>query len=194
MEVISYENIKGIATVGFKEDNFVVYANVHFINGEAHERLLQRAYKEAKSAIEYERTQDEHAFVTDETGDEFIPDEPVAERIEIDRLEPIRFEKGQENATVDVSAAVYDQYGDEMEMAIDWTAGEGEITDNQLVINSPEEQKEITVTATAADLTEETMFNVYPYREPVVEPPQSNGNVAELTAIIDTMLGVEQNG
>lgn len=171
MEIISYENIKGIATVGFKVNDFVVYSSVPFINGESREKLLQRAYKQIKSTISYELTQDEHAFVTDETGEEFIPAEPFAERIEVEPIRSVVFEEGQATVSLPLSATVYDQYGDEYETAVEWSSTEGTIAGNELTVNHPAEQQNINVTASVEGVAMDMELTVYPYVKPVYEKP-----------------------
>lgn len=194
MEVISYENVKGIATVGFKENDFVVYASVHFINGESREKLLQRAYKKAKTSIDYELTQDDHAFVTEETGDEFIPDEPALESIVINGINNLKFAENEESKSVELHATTLDQYGDDIETELTWEASEGTLEGSNLTLQQPTSQTDVTVTASSGTVESSKTFTVYPYTEPEVpvEEPNQSADVQELKEIVDTMLGVDK--
>jgi Txe/YoeB family toxin of Txe-Axe toxin-antitoxin module len=84
LQITKYEINKNILTVGFKENNFVVYVDIAYDSSLSKQELLQKAYVQVKSTIEYEKTQAEHSIITVETGEEFIPETSKPTRLIID--------------------------------------------------------------------------------------------------------------
>lgn len=121
MQIIKYEINKNILTVGFKQDTFVVYSQIVYDSTKTEPELLQIAYIQCKDAIDYEATQADHSIITDETGDEFVP--------EISKPITIIIDKGINyfsclqtgNLTQQFVAKVYDQYGNSINNAIVFT-------------------------------------------------------------------------
>lgn len=150
MQIVKYEINKNILTVGFKEDNFVVYAQVGFDENKTKDELLQLAYIQAKPSIEYEKTLDEHSFITDEVGEEFIPEQPKPSKLDVnfDSLE----------------GKVIDQYGDlfngEVEFYIE--SGVVRIEDGVVVEDVVEEDTDYTIYAKHNDLEVFKTRTIYP--------------------------------
>ncbi|MGO5076203.1 hypothetical protein ACTQ4K_20305, partial [Clostridium sporogenes] len=84
MQIVKYSIDDNILTVGFKEDNFVVYSSISYDNTLFKNELLQKAYLQIKDVIEYEKTLDQHSFITEETGEEFIPEQSKLNKLEVD--------------------------------------------------------------------------------------------------------------
>lgn len=193
MRIFSYENKNGIATVGFtgEEKNFAVYADVHFIPGEAHEKLLQRAYINAKSAIDYEQEQDSHLLTTDEEGEPFTPDEPAVARVEVEPLQSVEFSEGEEEKEIELKANVYDQYGDPVETDVTWEATGGVLNGSTLSVGVPSEVEELTVTGASGDVSDDVSFIVFPYVAPAEENSEMAAELEELKSVVNAMIGVE---
>ena len=84
MKVVKYEIDKNILTVGFAENDFIVYTQLAYNATKTKQELLQKAYEQCKSAIDYEKTQEEHAFEWDgKGGEDFTPALPKAKSIEL---------------------------------------------------------------------------------------------------------------
>ncbi|WP_034438177.1 hypothetical protein [Clostridium ihumii] len=84
MQIVKYDIDDNILTVGFKEDNFVVYSIIEYNKNLSKKELLKQAYMQCKDAIEYERTLEEHLITTDEIGEEFILEDSKAIKLEVD--------------------------------------------------------------------------------------------------------------
>lgn len=106
MEIIEYKIEGKILTVGFKESNFVVYSIIHYLETENKEQLLQRAYINAKSTIDYEKTLDKHSMTTDKIGEIFIPEPSKATRLDVDFN--------------NLKGKVLDQYGEIISVDVDF--------------------------------------------------------------------------
>ena len=89
MEIVKYEINKNILTIGFKENDskgnpFIVYTQVFYDTSKTKQELLQSAYEQCRSAIEYEKTQTEHCIVSDTQGEDFIPEISKVTKLQID--------------------------------------------------------------------------------------------------------------
>ena len=190
MQVVKYEINKNILTVGFKEDNFVVYAQVGFDENKTKDELLQLAYIQAKPSIEYEKTLDEHSFVTEEGGEEFVPElpKPTTLNVDFDSLE----------------GKVIDQYGDifygEVEFYIE--SDVARIEDSVVVEDIVEEDTDYTIYAKHNDLEVFETRTIYPsipsdthiLREeisPILydEFPKTKKELEDVSNALNTLLG-----
>src|SRR5690554_2959588 len=105
MQIVKYEVLRGILTVGFRVENFVVFSSIPHDDSKTKGELLQEAYKRVKKTIDYERTQTEHYFVTDEEGEVFIPDAPIVSKIVIEGDRVVQFSDAEtESKTVELTA------------------------------------------------------------------------------------------
>ncbi|MBU3145855.1 hypothetical protein [Clostridium sp. CF012] len=83
MQIVKYEIKNNILIVGFKEENFVVYAQIAFFDTKTKQELLQIAYIQCKNSIEYEKTLETHALTIDKEGEEFTPQIPMAVKLNV---------------------------------------------------------------------------------------------------------------
>lgn len=174
MKVVKYETDKNVLTVGFAEDNFIVYTQLAYDNTKTKQELLQKAYEQCKSAIDYEKTQEEHAFEWDGIGGEkFIPESPNAKIVELiaDRYFH-QFEIGQETAEIVLSVEVQDQYGDNYIGNIELSTTYGNISGNTLIIPSVAEYTEVVITAEIEGISDTKTIQLFPYVEPQVIQPE----------------------
>ncbi len=174
MKVVKYETDKNILTVGFAEDNFIVYTQLAHDNTKTKQELLQKAYEQCKSAIDYEKTQEEHAFEWDgKGGEEFIPPSPKAKSVELilDKSY-VQFEANQETAEIALSADVKDQYGDNYIGNIEFSTTYGNISENTLIIPSVTEYTEVVITAEIEGISDIKTIQLFPYVEPQVIQPE----------------------
>ena len=170
MKVVKYETDKNVLTVGFAEDNFIVYTQLAYDNTKTKQELLQKAYEQCKSATDYEKTQEEHAFEWDgEVGEDFTPALPKAKSIELilDELY-VQFEAGQETAEIALSADVKDQYSDNYIGNIEFSTTYGNISGNTLIIPSVTEYTEVVITAEIEGISDTKTIRLFPYVEPQV--------------------------
>lgn len=187
MQIVKYEVNKGMLTVGFKEDNFVVYSQIAFYENKTREELLQEAYRQVKHAIEYEKTQDEHSFTTDQEGEEFIPEHPKIKTLQLSvNKSLIQFEKNQENATVELSIRAKDQYGDDIDVNATFNTSLGTIEGNILTIPSVAEYTEVVITAYVDVISDSKIIYVYPYNIEPAEPEPT-----EMDMIRDYLLDID---
>jgi len=189
MKIVKYEIDKNILTVGFGEDNFIVYVQIANDDAKAKQDLLQKAYEQCKPAIDYEKTQEEHAFTWDGIiGEDFVPAPPEARSIALvcDR-QYIQFEVEPEAAIVILDAQAADQYGEPYAGAVLYSTDYGTVAGNMLTIPKVTEQREITITANIDSTTDTKKIWAYPYIEPriVDDDPVDEEKVAIAEAIID---------
>lgn len=187
MQIVKYDIDDNVVTVGFKENNFVVYSIIEYNKNLSKNELLQQAYIQCKDAIEYERTLEEHLITTDQAGKEFIPEVPICNKINLslDRKH-IEFEENQENEVIEINVAATDQYGDNFYKEIKLTTDYGFIENNILTIPKVDEDIEITVQAECEGLTTKEKIQVYSYKESVVkDEPIDEEKIAMAEAIID---------
>ncbi|ASN72267.1 hypothetical protein 10S12_5 [uncultured Caudovirales phage] len=163
MQIIEYKIEGNILTVGFKEDNFVVYSQIAHDNEKSKQELLQKAYEQCKSSIDYEKTLEEHSITTDKEGEEFIPQGPYASKLEID------FNS--------LTGKVLDQYNDlyspDIIFCIEGT-DKAKIRDNIIIEESTEQDVEYYVVAKYMDLEERQKRIIYAPR------PQEPNKIEEL--------------
>ncbi|WP_010295843.1 hypothetical protein [Clostridium senegalense] len=200
MQVVKYGIDDNVLTVGFKEDNFVVYSVIKYDKALSKNQLLQRAYMQCKDAIEYERTLEEHLITTEGTGEEFIPEIPICNKINLSLdKKHIEFKENQESETIEINVVATDQYGDNFYKENKLTTTYGSIENNILTIPKVDEDIEITVQAECEGLTTKEKIQVYSYKESVVkDEPIDEEKIAMAEAIIDlnseiTMLKQEIN-
>lgn len=192
MQIVKYEVNKDILTVGFKEDNFAVYAQVGFDENKTKDELLQLAYIQAKPSIDYEKTLNEHSFVTDEVGEVFIPEQPMPSKLDVnfDSLE----------------GKVIDQYGDIFYGEVDFyiESGVARIEDGVVVEDIVEEDTDYTIYAKYNDLEVFETRTIYPsipsdahiLREeisPVIydEFPKTKRDLEDISHALNELLGVD---
>ena len=174
MKVVKYEIDKDILTVGFAESNFIVYTQLANDTTLTKQELLQKAYEQCKSAIDYEKTQEEHAFEWDGVGgEEFVPESPNAKIVELiaDRYFH-QFEIGQETVEIALSADVKDQYDETYDGAVQFATTYGNISENTLIIPSVTEHTEVVITAEIEGISDTKTIQLFPYIEPQVIQPE----------------------
>jgi len=170
LKVVKYETDKNILTVGFAEDNFIVYTQLANDTTLTKQELLQKAYEQCKSAIDYEKTQEEHAFEWDgKGGEDFTPALPKAKSIELilDKLY-VQFEAGQETAEIVLSANVKDQYGETYDGAVQFATTLGSVVGNILTIPKVDVFTKVEVTASSGGVEDIKELFIYPYID--IEP------------------------
>jgi hypothetical protein len=174
MQIIKYEIDKSRLTVGFKEDVFVVYAQIPYDNTKTKEYLLQKAYEQVKSAIEYENTLTEHSFTTDETGEEFTPEMPKASKVIIDNVINYFSCLQTGDLTQQFTAKVYDQYGDVISKSITFsfssTPANVTLNNGLLTVGQAEGDYDLTLTASCEGVTDALLIYVRKYVEPTIPP------------------------
>jgi len=167
---VKYEIDKNILTVGFAENDFIVYTQLAYDATKTKQELLQKAYEQCKSAIDYEKTQTEHAFAWDGIGgEEFTPSSPKAKSIQftVDKSF-VQFEANQETAEIALFTDVKDQYGDNYIGNIEFSTTYGNILENTLIIPSVTEYTEVIITAKIEDISDTKTIQLFPYIEPQV--------------------------
>jgi len=188
LKVVKYETDKNVLTVGFAEDNFIVYTQLAYDTTLTKQELLQKAYEQCKSAIDYEKTQEEHAFEWDgKGGEEFIPPSPKAKSIELilDKSY-VQFEANQETAEIALSADVKDQYGEAYDGVVQFVTTLGSVTDNILTIPKVDVFTKVEVTAICDGVEDTKELFIYPYVEPqIVDEHVDEEILAMAEAIID---------
>lgn len=166
MQIVKYEVLRGILTVGFRVDNFVVFSSIPHDDSKTKGELLQEAYKRVKKTIDYERTQTEHPFVTDEEGEVFIPDAPIVSKIVIEGDRVVQFSDAEtESKTVELTAIAFDQYGAPISTAFDWQGADGGV----LTVNNADDTYDVAVSG--GGVSESVTVRVYGYKEPIYIKP-----------------------
>lgn len=162
MQIVKYEVLRGILTVGFRVDNFVVFSTIPHDDSKTKGELLQEAYKRVKKTIDYERTQTEHSFVTYEEGEVFIPDAPIVSKIVIEGDRVVQFSDAEtESKTVELTAIAFDQYGAPISTAFDWQGADGGV----LTVNNADDTYDVAVSG--GGVSESVTVRVYGYKEPI---------------------------
>ena len=175
MQIIEYEVKKSILTVGFKEDNFAVYAQVTYDDNKTKEELLQLAYIQARPSIKYEKTLNEHSFATEEVGEEFIPELPKPTNLDVN------FDS--------LTGKVLDQYGDVFDGEVIFTIDSdvARIEDGTIVEDVVEEDTEYKIIASYNDLVIQESRVIYP-----LSPNETDilkNEIEELKQVIDVLVG-----
>lgn len=166
MQIVKYEVLRGILTVGFRVDNFVVFSSIPHDDSKTKGELLQEAYKCVKKTIDYERTQTEHSFVTDGEGEVFIPDAPIVSKIVIEGDRVVQFSDAEtESKTVELTAIAFDQYGAPISTAFDWQGADGGV----LTVNNADDTYDVAVSG--GGVSESVTVRVYGYKEPIYIKP-----------------------
>ena len=170
MKVVKYEIDKNILTVGFAENDFIVYTQLAYDNTKTKQELLQKAYEQCKPAIDYEKTQAEHAFAWDgKDGEDFTPALPKAKSIELILDKSfVQFEANQETAEIVLSVEVQDQYGEVYDGAVQFSTTYGNISENTLIIPSVTEYTEVVIAAEIEGISDTKTIQLFPYIEPQV--------------------------
>lgn len=174
MKVVKYEIDKNILTVGFAENDFIVYTQLAYDTTKTKQELLQKAYEQCKSAIDYEKTQVEHSFEWDGVGgEEFVPLSPKAKSIELILDKSfVQFEANQETAEIALSVNVKDQYGEVYDGAVQFATTYGNISENTLIIPSVIEYTEAVITAEIEGISDTKTIQLFPYVEPQAIQPE----------------------
>lgn len=179
MQIVKYEVNKDILTVGFKEYDFVVYAQVSYDENKTKDELLQLAYIQAKPSIEYEKTLDEHSFVTEEGGEEFTPEPPKPTKLDVN------FDS--------LTGKVLDQYGNVFDGEVIFTieSDVARIEDGIIVEDEVEEDTEYKIIASYNDLIVQENRIIYPFTPN--ETDILKNEIEELKQVIDVLVGGEDN-
>ncbi|RXI58994.1 hypothetical protein [Clostridium tetani] len=143
MEIVEYRIESNTLTVGFKENNFVVYSVIPYIKNKNKNELLQEAYINVKNTINYEKALEKHSFTTNKKGEEFTPEEPKAIKLDVD------FNNLKGN--------VLDQYGDVFSTDIIFSiegTDKARIQDNSIIEEDVKEDTEYYIVAKYKELEE----------------------------------------
>ena len=185
---MKYEIDKNILTVGFAENDFIVYTQLAYDNTKTKQELLQKAYEQCKSAIDYEKTQEEHAFEWDGVGgEEFVPEPHNAKIVELiaDRYSH-QFELGQETVEIVLSVEVQDQYGEAYDGAVQFATTLGSVAGNILTIPKVDVFTKVEVTASSGGVEDTKELFIYPYVEPQIVDERVDEEITAMAeAIID---------
>ena len=197
MQIVKYEMKKNILVVGFKEVGFVVYSQLFFDETKTREVLLQDAYIQVRSAIEYEKTQAEHSITTDETGEEFIPEIPRVAKVIIDSEDIQSYFSCLQTGdlTQQFTAKVYDQYGDEINKAVsftlDTTPANVTLSNGLLTVVQVDNDYDLILTACCEEIVDTLMIHISKQISLVIELQKiKEQKILELnTACNQTILG-----
>lgn len=172
MQIVKYSLANNVLTVGFKEDNFLVFSVVPYTKNKTRDELLQEAYRNVKHTIDYEKTLNTHSFITEEMGEEFTPSvpKPIKLNIDFDNL------KGK----------VLDQYGDvfstNIEFSIEGTS-KAKIQNNSIIEEEATEDIGYYVVAKYEGLEEKQKRIIYSTK--IVEEKIDSEKIAMAEAIVD---------
>jgi hypothetical protein len=179
VKIIKYEINKNILTVGFNEDNFVVYSSIAYDPNKTKQELLQQAYIQCKDAIEYEKTQDEPSILWNSGGDEeyeeyeeFTPEEPKANKLVVDF----------NNLTGEVLDQYCELYSTEVTFYIEGT-DKAKIENNTVVESEVETDTEYFIAAKYNELVEKQKRIIY--APIIVDEPVDDEKIAMAEAIVD---------
>lgn len=193
IEIIKFERKQNIIEIGFRQGKAVVYAVVpgNLADGEA----KQQAYEQVWRSLEYEQTKVKPSLTVSDDVDEegnvipyeqFIPEEPKVDKVEIIGDRFIHFEKGQDSVTKEYAAKITDQYGEPIEKDVIWYGADNGV----LTVNH--EQQEIEVKAECDGVNSSIIVQVIPC---VVPEPTAEEKISQLeTALMETtsLLASEQ--
>lgn len=172
MEIVKYKQEDSSLIIGFKEDNFVVYSVISYDETLSKNELLQKAYLQVKDTIEYEKNSQEHSFITEETGEEFIPEQSKLNKLEVD------FNKLQ--------GKVIDQYGNVISTDVIFSiegTNKARIENNKIVEDEVEKDIEYYIIAKYKDLEKKQKRIIYCTK--IVEEKIDPEKVAIAEAIVD---------
>ncbi|MBA4509920.1 hypothetical protein H1057_18035 [Clostridium sporogenes] len=150
MQIVKYSVEDKALIVGFKENDFVVYTTIEFEEHLSKQELLQKAYLQVRETIKFERTQTEHSFTTDLTGEEFIPQESQVEKMYVDFN--------------NLTGQVVDQYGNVISKEIIFTVegtNKAKIKNNKIVEDEVEKDTEYYIIAKYKDLEKRQKRIIY---------------------------------
>lgn len=174
MQIVKYEFNKNILTVGFKESDFVVYSQIFYDESKTKDNLLQEAYIQCRSAIEYEKTQIEHSFITETEGEEFIPQPPIPIRLNVD--------------FITLTGKVLDQYGDvystDIILSVEGT-DKARIDGKTIIEDFVTVDTEYFIVAKFEGLEEKQKRVIY---APKIVEPQTNNEIAD---IYEAIIGLD---
>lgn len=201
MQIIKYEINKNILTVVFKENDintnvFVVYTDIAYDSNLTKEQLLQNAYIQCKSAIDYEKTQTDHTITTDIVGDDFVPDSPKVSNVVIDKNNIVScfncLESG--NLTQQYVAKVYDQYGDIINNTVDFILDT--IPENVTLVNGLftvgqiDNDYNLTLTATYNGVLDTLPIYIRKYVAPIIDrTPTLENRLSSVESAIAILMG-----
>lgn len=176
MQVVKYEINKNTLTVGFKEDNFVVYSQLLYDDAKTKPQLLQDAYVQVKSTIAYEKTQTEHSIVTDEIGEEFVPEIPQTAKVIIDSMDIQNYFSCLQTGDLiqQFTAKTYDQYGAAIDKTIAFTLGgiptNVVLNNGLLTVGQVDNDYDLILTASCEGITDTLPIYIRKYIVPVIPP------------------------
>ncbi|AVP61684.1 hypothetical protein C7M79_13685 [Clostridium botulinum] len=172
MQIVKYLIDNTVLTVGFKEDNFVVYSVIPYDITLTKQQLLQKAYEQVKLTIEYEKTLEEHSFTTEETGEEFIPEQSKLNKLEVN------FNK--------LHGKIIDQYNNVISTNVIFSiegTNKARIENNKIVEDEVEKDTEYYIIARYKDLEKKQKRIIYCTK--IVEEKIDPEKVAIAEAIVD---------
>ncbi|WP_034440073.1 hypothetical protein, partial [Clostridium ihumii] len=173
-----YDIDDSILTVGFKEDNFVVYSIIEYNTNLSKHELLKQAYVQCRDAIEYEKTLSEHLITTDEIGEEFILEDSKPIKLEVD----FNSLKGK----------VLDQYGSIISENIIFSvegSDKAKIENNKIIEESVLIDTDYFIVAKYGDLIEKQQYTIYAPK--VIKESVDEEKVAMAEAIVDLNSQIE---
>lgn len=152
MEIIKYEVIDNTVSCGFKENNYVVYAQTGVKEGYTKTKYLQEMYQEVKHALDYERNMfnsgKPNSIITEESGEEWVPEQPKVSKIYITIGNPyLAFAEGDLVKETSLQIVSKDQYGETITCDVELTSSFGDIENGVITIPKIEEQTDIIITA-----------------------------------------------
>lgn len=172
IEIVTFYRQDNEIEIGFRQGVAVVYASVS--SNLTDDEAKQKAYEQAKSALEYEQTRDKPSFTIGNEVDEddnviefekFIPAEPTVKEITIHGERLISFADDSSSKTLEFVASAVDQYGKPIVPLYEWTGADNGV----LTVNNVDGTYE--VTASADGVTESITVTVQAYQEPVYVKP-----------------------
>lgn len=178
MQIVKYEINKNILTIGYKENNFVVYSQIVYDATKTKEELLQNAYIQCRNAIEYEETQTEHSLLTEEKGEEFIPEQSKTVKLVADFN--------------NFTGKVLDQYGETISANTIFTiegANKAKIENGKIVEQPVIADTEYFIVAKCGDFIEKQKRVIYAPK--VVQPQVSENEIQLASFILDTTSRIE---
>lgn len=175
IQIISYEVEKSILIVGFKVNDFIVYSSIGYDSKKTKQQLLQLAYEQVKQTIDYEKTLEEHSFVTNKIGESFIPEPPKPTKLDVN------FNS--------LTGKVLDQYGDVFDGEVIFTIDSdvARIENGIIVEDEVEEDTEYEIIASYNDLIVQENRIIYPFTPN--ETDILKYEIEELRQITDILIG-----
>lgn len=188
MQIVKYDIQDNIVEVGFKEGNFVVYTQIAYDENKTKQELLQLAYIQAKSSIDYEKTLDKHSFISEEEGEKFIPDIPKPTKVDVNFNE--------------LKGEVLDQYGDVYSTSVEFSierTDKARIEDNTIIEDEVEEDEEYFIVARYNDLEEKQKRVIYVSKpseldllqQQISDISRNSANKHEVDRVKDELLEVQ---